>query len=172
MNFNLIEYFFPKETIQIDFDFGNDTFINRFKEYIEDDRGYFYDELFSSKKQYLGKIDSTAFVLRQKRKFMNLNISTCKAKGEISETKDKTSIKIELNGNDTFHALAKIVLHLFIVILFVFILVKGIYPLLILFIPLSIAFLAFLNFIQKKQMQDFRKSLLKNLNELRIKKTF
>ncbi len=167
MNINLIEYFFPKETILIDFDFGNETFVNRFREYIDNDRGYFSDEFFNSKKKYLGRINSTEFVVRKKRKFMNLSISSSYAKGNISEYENSTSLEIELNGNDEFNALGKIAAHLFFLILFVVIILNGIYPLLILFIPFSVAFLAFVHFMQIRKTKKFKKNLMNILNELR-----
>ena len=167
MGFNLIEYFYPKEIILVDFDFGNDTFTNRFQKYIENDRGYFSDEFFSTEKTYLGKIDSTEFILRKKRKFMNPNLSPANANGKIFGDKDRTNIKIELNGNDEFNGFGKIFAHLFFLIIFITIIIKEAYPLLILFIPFSIAFLAFIHFMQVKKMKEFKENLMNILNQLR-----
>jgi len=167
---NISNYFFPKEQIQIDFDFEKDTFVNRFKEHIDSDRGYFTDEFFISKKEYLGKINSTEFVVRIKRKFLHMNISPSYAKGNISGDEKKTNIDVELYGNDEFNAFGKIVAHLFFLILNIVIIVNGVYSLLILFIPFSIAILTLIHFLQIRRTRKFKKNFLNIMNELRSKK--
>jgi hypothetical protein len=170
MKFDLIKYFYPKEIILIDFNFGNETFVNRFRPYIDQDRGYLYDEFYKSKKEYLGEINSTNFFIRNKRKFLNSNVPTAFAKGEITQVNNKTTVEIELKENNEFAAFGKIITHLFLIALICLIIIKGIYPLLILFIPFSIGFLALTNLLQKRKKEKFKENLLNIMYELRIEK--
>jgi len=166
MNINFSDYLNLRENISIDLDFGKTEFIKRFKGYLDYDRGLLIDELYCSKKVYLGKIDSVKFVLRKKRRFMNPNIQSTNAKGRIIEFNGKTRLEIDITGADEISNLGLIIAPISFLILFVIILIKEAYPALIIFIPFAILFLTFLRVIMKKRMREFKLELIENLTQL------
>ena len=166
MNFNFFDNSNLEENISIDLDFDKTEFIKRFKDYLDYDRGYLVDELYSSKKEYLGKIDKEKFTLRKKRGFMNPNIQSTNAKGQISEINGKTRLEIEISGADEISKLGLIAAPIFFLIFFVIIIINEAYPALIIFIPIAILFLTFPRVIMQKRMRKFKKDLIEQLTQL------
>jgi len=166
MNFNFFDNSNLEENISIDLDFDKTEFIKRFKDYLDYDRGYLVDELYRSKKEYLGKIDKEKFTLRKKRGFMNPNIQSTNAKGQISEINGKTRLEIEISGADEISKLGLIAAPIFFLIFFVIIIINEAYPALIIFIPIAILFLTFPRVIMQKRMRKFKKDLIEQLTQL------
>nr|WP_321229095.1 hypothetical protein [uncultured Psychroserpens sp.] len=166
MNFNFFGKSNFQEHISLDLNFDKKEFIQKFKHYIDDDRGLLVDELYRSKKRYLGEIDTDKFVLRKKRKFMDLHVQSSNAKGEIIDFNGKVSLKITISGVDGIAYLGLIIAPIFYLILCVLIIVNGVYPALIIFIPIAILFLAFPKIIIRNNMKKFKSDLIELLTHL------
>ena len=56
MNFKLLNLQYLKEKLSVDLEIGKTDFIKKFKTLIVDDEGYLVDGFFTSKKDYIGKV--------------------------------------------------------------------------------------------------------------------
>ncbi|WP_179021929.1 hypothetical protein [Winogradskyella forsetii] len=165
MNFNLLNLSYLKTNLSLDLDIDKKIFIEKFQNYIDYDRGYFADELYSTKKPYLGKIDSDGFIIRKKRKFM-IPTSPANADGKVLDINGKTQLEIEIIAYDSFAGLGLIIAPIFFLILIATVIINEAYPALILLIPFSILFLLFQRFLVRNMMISFKNGLMKNLTEL------
>ena len=166
MNFNFFDNSNLRENILLDLDFDKIEFIKRFNGYLDYDRGFMTDELYSSKKKYLGEIDTDKFVLRKKRRFMNPNIQSSNAKGQIIDFNGKVRLEIEILGADGIAHLGLIIAPIFFLILFFVTIINEAYPALIVFVPLAILFLILPRVIMRNNMRKFKNELIEHLKTL------
>ena len=166
MNFNFFDNSNLREKIVLNLDLDKTEFTKRFKDYLDYDRGFMVDELYSSKKEYLGEINTDKFVLRKKRKFMNPNIQSSNAKGKIIDFNGKTKLEIEISGTDEIAHFGLIIAPIFFLILFIVTIINEAYPTLIIFVPLAILFLTFPRVIMKNNIKKFKNDLVELLTHL------
>ncbi|MBT30094.1 MAG: hypothetical protein CMO01_10580 [Thalassobius sp.] len=83
--------------LQTELEIPQSTFANRLKETVDEGNSSFLD-MFSSKKEYRGYVNSDGFKIKPKRKFFDSNISMAQASGVFIQKDKLLFINTEING--------------------------------------------------------------------------